>query len=92
MPWTLPQHHRARIIQLAHYEVTRALMEGRLIRPPACEACGATEYTPNAHHDDYREPVEVRWLCPGCHKRHHLTYGPGLGLDELVAMLSASDV
>jgi len=64
-----------------------ALRTGQVRRPEACEDCGATEYRPHAHHDDYWKALEVRWLCPGCHKRHHMLHGPGLGIEELVDLL-----
>lgn len=58
----------------AHQEVMKAVARGRLIRPDDCEACGyvgrATRDI-HAHHDDYSKPLDVRWLCSSCHKRHH---------------------
>lgn len=45
-----------------------AIASGRLIRQP-CEACGAQ--TVEAHHDDYSQPLNVRWLCPTHHREHH---------------------
>lgn len=45
-----------------------AIRDGKLHREP-CEVCGATEV--HAHHDDYSEPLSVRWLCPVHHARHH---------------------
>lgn len=47
-----------------------AIRRGRLVRPDVCSACGET-CKPEGHHDDYSEPLEVRWLCKPCHCRHH---------------------
>ncbi len=41
-----------------------AIERGDLTREP-CEVCGAEKV--DAHHDDYYQPMEVRWLC----KKHH---------------------
>ncbi len=54
----------------AHKAVYRALKSGRLIRPSTCEYCGIEGPT-QAHHDDYRCRLEVRWLCSRCHGRVH---------------------
>lgn len=48
--------------------VSNALRDGRLIRA-ACEGCG--DEKSEAHHDDYAKPLEVRWLCFKCHRKHH---------------------
>lgn len=53
----------------ANYRVFSAIRAGELKRMP-CEACGSQRV--QAHHDDYEKPLEVRWLCPSCHKRHHI--------------------
>lgn len=50
--------------------VAYALKTGELVRPETCSHCGVT-CTPHAHHDDYEKPLEVRWLCVRCHRRHH---------------------
>jgi hypothetical protein len=50
--------------------VRRAVKSGELMRPEACSHCGVT-CTPHAHHDDYGKPLDVRWLCVRCHRRHH---------------------
>lgn len=36
-----------------------------------CEVCGA----PNAmkHHDNYEEPLNIRWLCQKCHLVEHVS-------------------
>ena len=55
--------------------VATAILNGTL-KPQPCEACG-TGRRGQAHHDDYAKPLDVRWLCGGCHKRHHIKFGPG---------------
>lgn len=52
----------------AQAAVKRAIGRGELVRQP-CEQCGAQSV--HAHHDDYTQPLDVRWLCPKCHGRHH---------------------
>lgn len=51
----------------AHWKVAAALRSGRLVREP-CETCGQRA---QAHHRDYAEPLEVRWLC---RTHHHLLH------------------
>lgn len=53
----------------AHYAVSNALQDGRLVRNPTCEKCGAN--SEHAHHDDYTKPLEVRWFCRPCHLAQH---------------------
>jgi transposase-like protein len=40
-------------------------------RGTRCETCRAKNNI-HAHHDDYTKPLDVRWLCASCHKRHHI--------------------
>jgi ribosomal protein S27AE len=48
---------------------TRSLVRsGRLVRQ-ACEGCGAA--TVQAHHENYRRPEHVRWVCRRCHEAVH---------------------
>jgi ribosomal protein L44E len=58
----------------AHYQLNKAVALGQIERPDACEKCGyvgrATRDI-HGHHDDYSRPLDVRWLCSSCHKRHH---------------------
>jgi hypothetical protein len=58
-------NRRARYCNLL---VHLALKSGKLIRQP-CEVCGAVKT--DAHHDDYSQPLAVRWLCRSHHKKHH---------------------
>lgn len=54
---------------VARNAVTHAKEKGLLV-PQPCEACGATENI-HAHHEDYRRPLNVRWLCVQCHRAEH---------------------
>lgn len=57
----------------AHLAVQRALKSGALLKKP-CEVCGAVEgdgVLIDAHHDDYSQPLAVRWLCRQHHIRLH---------------------
>lgn len=59
----------------AHDAVKRAVASGELLRQP-CEVCGS-ETRVAAHHDDYLEPLAVRWLCFAHHVAWHREHGPG---------------
>ena len=52
----------------AHWAVSNAIRYGKLQRQP-CEVCGETKS--HAHHDDYNKPLDVKWLCHGCHWKRH---------------------
>jgi hypothetical protein len=51
----------------AHLILGTAVRYGKIVKPTACQRCGA-EGRVEAHHADYSKPLEVEWLC----KRHHL--------------------
>jgi hypothetical protein len=52
----------------AHLAVQRAVSAGALDKLP-CEVCGIEAV--DAHHDQYDEPLAVRWLCRRHHTRLH---------------------
>lgn len=52
----------------AREQVKSALKTGRLVKQP-CGICG--EQISQAHHTDYSKPLEVQWLCSGCHAELH---------------------
>jgi hypothetical protein len=54
----------------AHIITGNAIRDGKLIRASNCSVCSATEKI-EGHHDDYTKPLDVRWLCEGCHKEWH---------------------
>ena len=57
--------------RMASTLVQRALRLGLLTKKP-CERCGATHRI-EGHHEDYAQPLVVRWLCKRCHTARHLT-------------------
>ncbi len=66
------------IKRLASHVVNNAVRDGKITKPTSCEKCGATPKRLHGHHDDYAHPLDVRWLCPGCHTKWHKENGPGL--------------
>lgn len=52
----------------ARNQYRNAVEQGRLVRQP-CEICGALPV--DGHHDDYTQPLSVRWLCRKHHMRVH---------------------
>jgi hypothetical protein len=53
----------------AHIITGNAIRYGRLKRQP-CRGCGSEERV-HAHHEDYTRPLDVTWLCQGCHGKRH---------------------
>ena len=56
----------------AHNTLNNAVRDGRLDKPDSCSVCGDKHDWIHGHHDDYSKPLDVRWLCPPCHKEAHL--------------------
>jgi hypothetical protein len=54
----------------AHLITGNAIRDGKLVRPTNCSECNSTHKI-EGHHDDYTQPLEVRWLCETCHKKWH---------------------
>lgn len=61
----------------AHNSVNNALRDGKMTKPLSCEQCHSSSGL-HGHHDDYSKPLEVRWLCPACHKAWHDENGEGI--------------
>lgn len=56
-----PVEHAARA------RVREALVSGAVAPVRACQRCGASAKT-EAHHPDYAKPLDVEFLCRGCHR------------------------
>lgn len=50
----------------ARYTVRNAIVSGKIIKPKICSVCGSNSKI-EAHHNDYRKPLEIIWLCKICH-------------------------
>ena len=50
----------------ANVILKRAVESGALVRPSMCSKCGERGKI-EGHHADYSKPLEVEWLCTGCH-------------------------
>lgn len=53
----------------ARHKARNAIAAGRIAKKP-CAACGTTR-TLEAHHTDYSRPLDVVFVCYGCHKEIH---------------------
>ena len=54
----------------ARARIYKAISRGHMQRPTQCEKC-LKDCKPEAHHDDYEKPFEVKWLCRICHRQIH---------------------
>ena len=71
--WKERQHKRLRdplvdVRQKARQRTRFLLKQGRLRKQP-CVVCGGPQVV--AHHEDYRRPGDVIWLCDTHHKEYH---------------------
>lgn len=50
-----------------------AIEEGRIHKPSRCEDCGVVFPVEqiHGHHEDYTKPLNVIWVCRGCHQARH---------------------
>ena len=62
--------------QQANTAVGNALRRGDLTRPDQCELCVDSQSRIEAHHDDYKQQLAVRWICSICHHRVHSKFHP----------------
>jgi hypothetical protein len=62
--------HRNYDKYLAGRILRAAVQRGHISKPKHCTNCGLV-CNPEGHHRDYSKPLEVMWLCRGCHCREH---------------------
>lgn len=58
-------------------KVNYAVSTGKIVKKTECESCGGNRRL-HGHHCDYDKPLDVIWLCSGCHMAWHKKNGPGL--------------
>ena len=56
---------------VAKEAVKIAVKSNKILKPTVCSRCGKEGVIINGHHEDYSKPLDVIWLCPGCHKEAH---------------------
>jgi len=54
----------------AQQQFGNALRSGRVEKQYICSVCDSDRIV-EGHHDDYCEPLNVRWLCSTCHNKWH---------------------
>lgn len=62
---------RNNIKRNAHSKLARAVLNGTVKREYFCSKCGSDNQV-EAHHEDYKKPLEVVWLCSKCHHERHV--------------------
>jgi len=55
----------------AYKQIMYAVRDGNVIVPNNCEICNEGNTKIVGHHEDYDKPLEVQWICEGCHATIH---------------------
>ena len=55
----------------ARAKVEYAVKSGKLTKPELCSRC-EKESMVEAHHDNYKKPLDVVWVCRNCHYEIHM--------------------
>lgn len=56
----------------AHAMVRGMIAMGAWVCPELCEECRRPSKSMRAHHENYFQPLRVKWLCASCHKNRHV--------------------
>ena len=75
-----PEKDRARDV------LNRAVRAGHIVRPKSCQECGDEDRRLHGHHSDYSRPLDVEWLCPGCHPTRHVRARQLAGLPRTLVL------
>ena len=51
----------------AHSMAGNAVRNGKITKPGKCDTCNTPAEDLEMHHEDYSKPLDVKWLCFGCH-------------------------
>lgn len=62
-----PEEIKAKKVK-ARSDLNHAIRDGKIKRMP-CRVCG--DLKSEAHHDDYKKPFNVKWLCFKHHREYH---------------------
>lgn len=81
---------RNRFAWRARKLVAQALRNRTMARKP-CERCGLLEGV-QAHHDDYRQPYLVTWLCAAHHRAHHAIHGRATAPEWVVPYANVTSI
>jgi len=54
----------------ARTALSNAIRDGKIIKPPECQICAVSDDV-HGHHEDYSLPLDVIWVCTGCHALIH---------------------
>lgn len=65
--WVERHSERRKAMNRSTNALWRAIRAGNVIRGTTCETCGSGQ-TIEACHDDYNQPLKVKWLCIKCHR------------------------
>lgn len=55
----------------AHAVLNYHIKVGNIEKSDSCEKCGVSDQKIEGHHEDYKKPREVTWLCTRCHCARH---------------------
>lgn len=68
--------------------IYRALKKNKIFKLP-CELCGESKV--EAHHEDYKHPLIVIWLCRQCHSKIHTFYKRVIRLKNEIAAINQTE-